>query len=204
MSQTSMSLDHSPRGQKGVALVIALVLLVVATLLGLSSIRTVALEERMAGNTYDRSIAFQSAEAALRVGEGVAEAQSKLGTPNSGFPAYTDAGDDCGTTAINNCSQGLCSKPDPDCTARWQASTFTGWLNASGLTLDQLTASGAAPQFFVELLGNTYACNPQDSNACSGGPGSFGCNCARYRVTARSNPGTGRASVTVQSIYAPL
>jgi type IV pilus assembly protein PilX len=55
--------------QRGVALVVALVLLVVTTLIGLASIRGTSLQERMSANMYDRSLAFQRAEAALRAAE---------------------------------------------------------------------------------------------------------------------------------------
>jgi type IV pilus assembly protein PilX len=53
-------------------MVIALVMLLVLTLLATASARMTLLEERMTGNTQDRSIAFQAAEAALRAGEGEA------------------------------------------------------------------------------------------------------------------------------------
>lgn len=57
------------RGERGSALAIALVFLLVLTLLGLSAMRGSNLQERMAGNLRDRNMAFQSAEAALRAGE---------------------------------------------------------------------------------------------------------------------------------------
>lgn len=55
--------------QRGAALVISLVFLVVMTLVGVTVMNTTTLQERMAGNTADRSIAFQAAESALREGE---------------------------------------------------------------------------------------------------------------------------------------
>ena len=145
----------------------------------------------MAGNGYDRQLALQAAEVALRIGEGVAETQSKLAPPNSGFPAYSDADDNCPTGAINNCTSGLCPAPDKDCAPRWEAASFTGWANAS---VSLGTLAGTAPQYFVEFLGGTFPCHPGST------PDPM--NCKRYRVTARSNPGTGRAAVVLQSIYA--
>lgn len=50
-------------------MVIALVMLLILTLLATASARMTLMEERMTGNTQDRSIAFQVAEAALRAGE---------------------------------------------------------------------------------------------------------------------------------------
>ncbi|MEN8177072.1 MAG: PilX N-terminal domain-containing pilus assembly protein [Pseudomonadota bacterium] len=57
------------KAQQGSVLVISLILLLVMTLLGLSSMQTSVMEEMMAGNTKDQNLAFQSAEAALRDAE---------------------------------------------------------------------------------------------------------------------------------------
>lgn len=79
--------------QRGNTLLVVLVLLLVMTLLALASLRIGNLEERMTANLFDRGLAFQAAEAALREGEALARSSS---TP----PA---AGSDC----VN----GLCGKP---------------------------------------------------------------------------------------------
>lgn len=64
------SAPHQPgRSQRGSALVISLVFLVVMTLIAVGAMRDTTLQERMAGNLRDRSLAFQAAEAALREGE---------------------------------------------------------------------------------------------------------------------------------------
>lgn len=55
--------------QQGATLLISLVLLLIITLLGVSSIRGVALEERIVGNLRDKQTASDGAEAALREGE---------------------------------------------------------------------------------------------------------------------------------------
>ena len=51
-------------GQRGVALVVALLLLVVITLVGLAAVRGTIMQQKMAANLFDRQIAFQGAEAA--------------------------------------------------------------------------------------------------------------------------------------------
>ncbi len=58
-----------PARQRGAAMVIALVMLLILTLLATASARMTLLDERMMGNTQDRNIAFQAAEAAVRTGE---------------------------------------------------------------------------------------------------------------------------------------
>lgn len=65
--------SHSSR-ERGAAMVIALVMLLVLTLLATASARMTLLEERMTGNTQDRGVAFQSAEAGLRAGEELVQA----------------------------------------------------------------------------------------------------------------------------------
>ena len=56
----------TPRKQGGAALLIALILLVVMTLLGLSAMNTVMLETRLATNAREKAYSFQMAETALR------------------------------------------------------------------------------------------------------------------------------------------
>jgi type IV pilus assembly protein PilX len=58
---------HPPRpaAQRGVVLIITLIVLVLVTVLSLASIRATATDERIAGNARDRNKAFQSAEAVV-------------------------------------------------------------------------------------------------------------------------------------------
>jgi type IV pilus assembly protein PilX len=56
-------------GQQGAVLIVGLIILVVLTLLGVQAMRTNVAQERMAGNMRERNVAFQAAEAVLRVGE---------------------------------------------------------------------------------------------------------------------------------------
>lgn len=48
--------------QNGVVLVVGLVFLLVLTIIGITSLRTTTLEERMAGNLQQQTVAFQDAE----------------------------------------------------------------------------------------------------------------------------------------------
>lgn len=60
---------HPAAQQRGVALFIALVVLLMITVLGIEGMQTTTLGERMAASVRDRDLAFQAAEAALREGE---------------------------------------------------------------------------------------------------------------------------------------
>lgn len=81
-----------PKRQHGAVLVVSLVILLVLTLLGISSMQGSGLQEKMAGNLHDMNIAFQRAEGALR------EAESFLQSPalpefngSNGLYKYNDS-----------------------------------------------------------------------------------------------------------------
>jgi type IV pilus assembly protein PilX len=57
------------RREKGAVLVTGLILLVMVMMLGMGAIRTITLQERLAGASVDYNNAFQAAETALRAGE---------------------------------------------------------------------------------------------------------------------------------------
>ncbi len=59
----------TPDAQRGMALLVSLVFLLLLTLIGLSSMQNATLQEKMAGSVSLRNQSFQGAEAALRVGE---------------------------------------------------------------------------------------------------------------------------------------
>lgn len=59
----------TPHSQRGMALLVSLVFLLVLTLIGLSSMQNATLQEKMAGSVTLRNQSFQIAEAALRIGE---------------------------------------------------------------------------------------------------------------------------------------
>jgi len=176
--------------QRGVALAVALILLVVATLLGLAATRGTLLQERMSSNSYDRSLAFQRAEAALRA------AQDAI---TSSWLIANLGGSDCSPTSGN-----LCDLVPAD--------AFTGtsalWRNVNA-TFDVNDArTPDVPQYTVQFLGTGRAGDSYGTrdNAGSGSysePGSPD-NVALYRVTARSsNPATlgGRSIVVLQSTF---
>jgi type IV pilus assembly protein PilX len=79
--------------QKGAALVIALIMLLVMTVLGITAMQVTRMEERMAGNSRDVNLAFQAAEAGLRDAELRVETNSPVfcsSAPCVGRPWYKD------------------------------------------------------------------------------------------------------------------
>jgi type IV pilus assembly protein PilX len=162
---------------RGVSLLVSLVLLLVVSVIALASIRGVQLETRMSAGAYDRNLAFQSAEGALRA----AETQSLILVPAQ-FPAL-------------GCMGGLCATPAADAAPRWLDAGFTGWIAA---TLPAPVAADAiVPTTITEYMGegaNWLGCEselPRQPN----------CRSPRYRSTSRSTA-EGRATVMVQSDFA--
>lgn len=177
----------SSRTQRGAILFLALILTLVMTLLILASVRGTVMQERMASNLYDRSLAFQAAEAALRE----AERWVLEDPPNP---------------AAGACDEGSCGKPDPTDPPVWEDDDI--WAEAHhgddghGHVIE-IGDLPVPPQFIVELLAddmpevNLCESTAIDPDApCYSGPEGL-----RYRITARSGE-AGRAVVVLQSVYA--
>lgn len=175
-----------PLHQQGAALVIALILLAVMTLLGLASLRGTLMDERMSAGLFDRGLAFQSAEAGLR------EAEERVRPGGLTFPPSG-----CNTSGAN---AGLCAQIDrtsnptaperwDDPTAYWHPTTFDPYSLAAPLEVQ--------PGYFIELMGpaaNWPGCDQEV-------PMHPNCMTPRYRITSRS-AADGRSQVILQTNYA--
>ncbi|MCS5563411.1 PilX N-terminal domain-containing pilus assembly protein [Marinobacter sp.] len=64
-----MNSTPSITAQRGATLIVALVMLLLISLLAVGGMQSSILQERMASNAHDGSIAFQASEASLRQGE---------------------------------------------------------------------------------------------------------------------------------------
>lgn len=78
-----MTQDCGVTLQRGSALIVALVFLLVMTLIGTTAMQGTTQQERMAGNYLDRMMSFQSTEGALSVARGVTPPTSPNGLVNS-------------------------------------------------------------------------------------------------------------------------
>ncbi|WHS59523.1 PilX N-terminal domain-containing pilus assembly protein [Pseudomonas sp. G2-4] len=67
------SIKHS---QRGMALLVSLVFLLLLTLIGLSSMQSATLQEKMTSSVMLRNQSFQIAEAALRMGESAVQVET--------------------------------------------------------------------------------------------------------------------------------
>jgi type IV pilus assembly protein PilX len=70
------SYQTAPGAQRGMALLMSLVFLLLLTLIGISSMQNATLQEKMAGGLWLRNQSFQAAEMALRIGESAVQQDS--------------------------------------------------------------------------------------------------------------------------------
>lgn len=118
---------QTAHNQQGAALVISLLMLLILTLLGVSGMQGTVLQERMASNTRDRSIAFQAAESAMR------DAEAFLNT-------IVTTGDFDGTAGLFSDTQ---TQPDFLAASTWSS-------NATSVAASSVSGSYAAPRFFIK------------------------------------------------------
>lgn len=169
--------------QRGVTLVVALIFLAILALLGVTAAQVMNLQERMAGNTRNRDLAFQAAESALKQAE--ADVPTYAGAV---FAGYIDTPGSSGMYNYKLClpnSQAFWggSGTVKDCSGA-TVSAFN-WYAASATKTPTVSLSGLPeqPKYVVEKMSDL----PLGTK--------------RYRVTARAVGGDVNAVVILQAIY---
>lgn len=116
-----------PRREHGAVLVVSLIMLLIVTLLAVSSMQGTVMEEKMAGNTRDRNLAFQTAESSLREAEIYIKGLASMGS-------FTGSGGLYGLTDV---------EPDYALPATWSDSAYHVVGSAPH-------GSYAAPRYFIK------------------------------------------------------
>ena len=183
------------RRQRGLSLITTLVLMLATLALGVAVMSVSAMEERLIGNTKDRDLALQAAEAALRDGE------QDVANNVSPSTAFTDT-----------CDSGLCTPPSQrdalgalaslpvddsrlgfDWTADGQVRHYGQYTGAA-----QFPSVAQQPRYVIEKF--SYLGTPSGESVVLGSepvaPG------VGYRITARGVGARPETVVVVQSIYA--
>lgn len=158
--------------QQGVALIVALVFLGVLALLGVTIARNSSMEERMAGNTRDRDLAFQAAEAALK------DAEADL------FPGLLANAFDGSTAGLIAYAAG---NNDP---AYWKAYDWNGASQEATVALANVETK---PRYVIEKKPNTIIPPVPPSVTPT--------TVQHFRVTARGVGATADTVVILQSEY---
>lgn len=199
----------SPRAQSGAVLVVALVILLIMTLLGVSNMQSSTLQAKMANNNQSRHQAFQAAEAALAKVEfqlsveghdpndfqacaaGSADcydAQCTGGTCFSGTYAAGAVQSDCAVSTVS-------PPPEP----YWVRDDLDVWEDIARHRTIDIDSDGELPEpkYIVEFLCYVNE-NPAPATACATDPN----NCAPlYRITALAASRDEKAQVMLQSTY---
>jgi len=164
-----------PRAQRGAVLVVSLIILLIMTIIGVSSMKNTTLEERMAGNMRDQNLAFQSAEAALIEGENFLENNLLIVTDGT-----------AGLHARNAAPDVF----DPD---TWANNTKS--VGAVSLNDDQNA------RYFIEKIGDVSKSTGKDLTFDPGGNKVKGGDITGYRVVAVGEGPSGTAQSILSSYY---
>lgn len=171
------SRPRNSSGQTGAVLLTSLIMLVLMTVIGVTGMQTTTLEEKMAGNLRDQTLAFQASEAALREGE------VWLGDPTRTEPTAQGAcGSGCNTTVYR-----LNTYPDLFASAVWNGPavrTYAGSL--------QMVAT--PPRYLIEyhsFIPDSLTTGQQSDEAGR----------VTFRTSARGTGGSDVAQALAQSTY---
>jgi type IV pilus assembly protein PilX len=124
--------------QRGVTLIVALIFLAILMLLGVTVAQTSSMEERMAGNTRDRDLALQSAEAALKAAD---TAMKALPKDAAGKITTVFDGSTAGYVAYNPANASNA--------AYWNAYNWSGASQTAATSLSQVAQQ---PRYVIEKL----------------------------------------------------
>lgn len=172
-----MNTAHLKKKQQGAALVVSMVILIVLTIMGLTSISVTKSELSMAGNLREQGLTFQAAEAGLKFAEDLVE-------DNVSKTSYDD-------------STGLYSSgtADPD---YMESET---WDNMSLEADTDLTNVTAQPRYIVKYLGDRAQNQGALPNIGGYGGAQPGSVISNFRITSRGSGLTGTSFRYIQSYY---
>ena len=165
------------QSQKGAALIVALIFMVILAVIGVSSMQTATMQERMAGNAKDSSIAFQAAEAALR------QAEARL-APTGIIGAFNGTNGNYIACANPSDTRTACSAP------KWADKHSAG-----GVAIDtDIPGAVKQPEFILEQLEIEDTNKPLDSDQPV-------TPLDLYRITARGYGFSDRTMVVLSTTF---
>lgn len=194
--------------QSGNTIVISLILLLLFTIIGLSSVRNVGMNQKVSTNYRESDFTFHAAEAALAEGEAYARALSANLSESDFAPSCT--GNYCFTS---NCLQGRCfngsyspgtvcqiSEPTPrvaETLSMWQAG---GNSIESTISFPELSER---PRFLIEFMCYVQA-DPSVSGLPVPPPYPAVDWAYLFRITSHAQSLNGKSRVILQSTYKVL
>lgn len=172
------SLKHLPPNhqQNGAILVSGLIFLLILTIIGVSSMQSVSLTEKMTSNLRDTHLAFQATESALADGERWIHAQQAQ------------------PTAVESCGSPPCQLWGSDILGTVYSKNESWWQSNATNYSSSLYGLSAQPQYVIEEY--TFVPFELSPDAQSKGHGYH-----YYKVTARGKGKQSTSSTILESIY---
>lgn len=169
--------------QQGIALFLSLVMLLILTILGVSSIETTSMQERMASNAMDSDLAFQAAESAAQDGQDYIENNINSLQPFN---------------AANAASNGFYKNQPYNQTPNWEQ---VNWSGSNVRTASTAVAGVAAqPKYIIEFV-KTVISQQDTLNLNNIGQGTGGGRTQIFRITSYGTGGTSTAHAMIQVTY---
>lgn len=179
-----------PEKQQGAALLVALVMLLLITLLATSSLRDSTLQNRLSGSVAERQHAANAAESALREGERRLQALANTGASSLGSANCSTSISALAATVGNLCILA---------TDRFANSSMAGtdWWTAATYATDYTGSDGSAsfpstPRWNAAYIGTSTT----DLETLQQGKGTY-----FYRVSAAARADGKRFPVVRQSVF---
>ena len=176
--------------QRGMTLIIGLILLMMLMSISVIGFRNTTMSERMTGNALDRNTSFQSAESAGKEALTVIESGTLSGVGYyDASHIQTKAGGSLFWTS--NATPPTIGTPAIDCftTATLTANVFN-WTGCAAEVPTKYANNATKALYVIELIGSQSNCaSPVQTDSKS------------YRVTSKSTGGSGNAEVVLQTIY---
>ena len=172
--------------QTGMVLIVGLIMVLLMSIIGVAAIRGSNMQELMAGNMRDRNLAFQAAEAGLRM------AEARVQTSGASL-VFDNTGGLLTNQNLTTAAKGPVSHWD---STLWDSTALTLTKTDIDLQLSKL------PQYVIERLEVSAA-----GSAATGGAVEYGAtedevtSQTLYRITSRGFGGSGESSVILQSTF---
>ncbi len=148
--QTFLSDTEGFRSQRGAVLTVSLLILLVMTIIGVASMGSTTLQEKMSNNNRQSQIALQAAEVALRNGE--AYLVANISSVNDLATNFNATAPVTGLYSERAPLVGVATRPLP---ANTNIFDDTGWLATGNAIPVTTTMSGLTqqPRFIIEYMG---------------------------------------------------
>ncbi|MBY0545391.1 MAG: hypothetical protein K2Q14_07590 [Gammaproteobacteria bacterium] len=175
VTQSSIKLKNLPARQQGAVLFVALMILLILTFIGISTLNNAPIQEKIADNYQETNRTFQAANSVEREAETFLAGLSDTSSFNNTGGLYTTG-----------------NAPDAFATGTWTGTA----TRASSQTFSQIST----PQYFIELIGS-FSSGSESLNTYNYGQNPNTNPVTVFRIVVYATDTSNTASTLVQSFY---